>query len=147
MVRKISQEMREQAWIMYQEGERVNPIAKKLEISYASAYQMTIVREKGFSSSTAYQKHLREKRATEPRTLAFTALFNDSLRTSGFNQHSFSKKSGIPKQTVNDYAHGILIPKEDRLRSMLEIMGAEVDQSVIDTIYSRNVPQSLPAKT
>ncbi len=139
----ITPEMREQAWIMHTEGKKTREIADTLGISHSSVYNLTNLRERGFHSTTAYQKERASRRAQDPRHAALRTLFNDSMRNSGYNSYSLGKLAGVAKQTIHDYVHGRAIPQVSRLMGLLEIMGVSSDKETLGIIYpQRNeVPQ------
>ena len=58
----ISNEQRENAWRMYQEGKTIRYIAHSVEVSYSSAWAMTAGRKRGFKKRSEYQEQCAKKR-------------------------------------------------------------------------------------
>ena len=60
--RNITDKQREEAWDMYQEGNKIIVIARTIGVSYVYAWSMTQGRKQGFKNNTEYQQHLVQQR-------------------------------------------------------------------------------------
>ena len=150
MQRRIPQEVREEINRLYNDGLRLSEIARQTGVSYPSVYGMTRARQKvnpetgePFESYTAYRKHLARQKVNpetgEPfksrteyeayharqrinRNKGLGNLIREILEELGQNQSWLAKQLGVSRQAVSNYIQGRLIPGEDKVERLLQVI-------------------------
>ncbi len=102
MTRRITEEQREKAWRMYEEGQSVTYIAKSASVSYFTAWSMTEGRKRGFKNSSEYQEHLAKERKHRPQNNELSNLIKTGLKEIDRNQSWLAEQIGVSRQMVSN---------------------------------------------
>jgi hypothetical protein len=154
-MQKIIDEKKEKAWEMYQNREIVSQIAKRLNLSYSSAwaftegrkrgyksyedYQAHLVQQKGYKSFSEYLKHCAEERRKRIENQELSMLIKTGLRNVGKNQTWLAGKIGRNKRTVSSYTLGKEIPSREDLRKILSALEIRTIPKVVELMLEKLV--------
>jgi transcriptional regulator with XRE-family HTH domain len=135
---ELMQELRE-------EGLSVKEIAKRVNVSYTTAYRYTrakerteeMIKEMGFLSLEDYKRCLDIKKQQRPTHKELGDLIKKRLKELGENQSWLAKQIGVSREAVSKYIQGEYIPRDkvlERLYSSLDVPYKTPYQTLVDLL-------------
>ncbi|MBS3080414.1 hypothetical protein J4221_03005 [Candidatus Pacearchaeota archaeon] len=107
---KISEEQKEKAWKLFQEGNSIHSVSRILGISYLSAWIFTSGRQKGFGSYSAYSEYtVRRKGFRNCREYKKFLAFLKKSFSGRFSNHQIEQQSFeqslvfLPLETIKSF--------------------------------------------
>lgn len=102
--------------------EYVEDLLQQRGFSSDSQYREHLAQQKGFLSDSKYREHLSKQRCQQQRNRKVSALVNQRLRQLGRNQSWLARQLGVSRQAASLYVQGKLVPRGDRLGTLLDII-------------------------
>jgi len=140
MVRRAEQEIKEEAWRLFnQEGLKINEIADRLDIAYSTAFIFTSAREKGFNSHEEYKDYLAkrkgfrsskhykishdEERKNRKENQQFSEYILYRLFDLKKTQKWLSEQIEVSKMAISHYISGSYLPSEKTKERIYQVLG------------------------
>lgn len=158
MSTKISEEVEKEISNLYSRDLTVKEIAKIVGLPYSKVYELTLLKEAGFSSITEYYEYLARRRINPDTGVKFKShaeyqgyrakkrqknyknkklseLIINRLEKLGENQSWLAKELMVSRPAVSRYIHGQSVPKREkvnRLFAALNVHYKNLDELVND---------------
>lgn len=87
-----------------------------------------LAKERGFASDAKYRGHLASERQQRPEYQCFATLVEGRLKSLRLTQEWLAKQLEVTPQSVNGYVQGKTMPKGERKRKLLDILGIELQE-------------------
>ena len=158
MPRKISEETKQLMEELYNKGLSVAEIARKVNVSYATVYGYTKVKQKGFASRTEYHEHLAkqkgfasygeyrkyqaEQRQQKKSNQKLSGMIKQSLEKLGRNQRWLAEQLRITEGAVSRYISGKTKPRKSLQDSLFRILDLQY-QTLDDLVESDLLEDNL----
>lgn len=125
---------------LYEEGEKINYVAKIFGVSYSHVwgitraeergydsyrdYQISWVKNLGFGTRKEYEANRARKRQKRPENKRLSGLITAELKKRGLSQSGFARMINVSRESVSKYCQGKYIPNKvilERLFSALSL--------------------------
>ena len=104
------------------ESEYKNNLAERNNFIDYPAYREYQVENKGYNNFRAYEKHLQEKRQSNPQNIEFSNLINIRLELLGKNLTWLAWQIGVSRQAISIYSLGKHLPTKDKLERLYSVL-------------------------
>src|SRR3989344_4060434 len=124
MPRKIPDETKRLMEELSTENLSVAEIARRADVSYATAYGYTKARRRGLASRNEYQEYLAKRRQRQSINQELSDLIRQRLVELGKTQKWLAEQLGIAESSVSKYIGGRTTPRkslQERLFNALQV--------------------------